>query len=136
MTRSATSQPLISHHLLLCATPTKGKCCDPVDGSASWDALKRLVRELDLENPARPQGIVLRSKVDCLRVCEQGPVLLIWPDGIWYGGVSPERMEIILREHVLEGRPCQEWILKQTPLQPSLLGNEALEASTTSDVPA
>ena len=56
-------------------------------------------------------------------------VLLIWPDGIWYGGVSPERMEIILREHVLEGRPCQEWILKQTPLQPSLLGNEALDAS-------
>lgn len=129
MTLSVSSQPLISHHLLLCATPAKGKCCDPVDGSASWDALKRLVRDLDLENPARAQGIVLRSKVDCLRVCEQGPVLLIWPDGIWYGGVTPERMDIILREHVLEGRPCRQWMLKRTPLHPSLLVNEDLEDS-------
>ena len=116
MTSTTLTQPLISHHLLLCATPAKAKCCNPGDGGASWDALKRLVRELDLENPARPQGVVLRSKVDCLRVCEQGPVLLIWPDGTWYGGVTPERLEIILREHVLEGRPCRQWMLRQTPL--------------------
>ena len=127
MTSTALTQPLISHHLLLCATPTKAKCCNPVDGGASWDALKRLVRELDLENPARPQGLVLRSKVDCLRVCEQGPVLLIWPDGTWYGGVTPERLEIILREHVLEGRPCRQWMLKQTPLHRPLPGQGACE---------
>ena len=116
MTRSATAQPLISHHLLLCATPTKGKCCDPVDGSASWDALKRLVRELDLENPARPQGIVLRSKVDCLRVCEQGPVLLIWPDGCWYGAVTPERIPRILRQHIIEGQPIDDWLIQRSTM--------------------
>ena len=104
----------ISHHLMLCATPLKAKCCDPAIGAASWDALKREVRELDLENPNRSEGIVLRSKADCLRICTQGPILLIWPDGTWYGGVTPERISTILNEHVVRGRPIKEWILKTT----------------------
>ena len=104
----------ISHHLLLCATPTKAKCCDPEIGAASWDALKRQVRELDLENPSRAQGIVLRSKADCLRICDQGPILLVWPDGTWYGGVTPERISSILQQHIIQGQPIEEWVLKTT----------------------
>ena len=102
----------ISHHLLLCATPTKAKCCDPEIGAASWDALKRQVRELDLENPSRAQGIVLRSKADCLRICDQGPILLVWPDGTWYGGVTAERISSILQQHIIQGQPIEEWVLK------------------------
>jgi (2Fe-2S) ferredoxin len=105
---------VISHHLLLCATPSKALCCpDPAVGVASWDALKRLVRELGLEDPARPEGIVLRTKADCLRLCAEGPVLLIWPEGVVYGGVTPERMERILHEHVIGGQPIEQWILKR-----------------------
>jgi (2Fe-2S) ferredoxin len=108
---------LISHHLLLCATPAKALCCpDPALGAASWDTLKRLVREWGLEDPDRPEGIVLRTKADCLRICAEGPVLLIWPDGIVYGGVSPERIERILREHLIEGTPIEPWIVKRMPL--------------------
>ena len=104
----------VSHHLLLCATPSKALCCpDPAVGAASWDALKRLVRELDLEDPARPEGIVLRTKADCLRLCAGGPILLIWPEGTVYGGVSPERIERILQEHVIGGQPIEAWILKR-----------------------
>ena len=107
---------MISHHLLLCATPAKALCCpDPAMGQASWDTLKRLVREWGLEDPARPQGIVLRTKADCLRICSEGPVLLIWPEGIVYGGVSPERIEQILRDHVIGGRPIEPWIVKRMP---------------------
>ena len=107
---------MISHHLLLCATPAKALCCpDPAVGSASWDTLKRLVREWGLEDPARPQGIVLRTKADCLRICAEGPVLLIWPEGIVYGGVSAERIERILREHVIGGTPIEPWIVKRMP---------------------
>ena len=107
---------MISHHLLLCATPAKALCCpDPAVGAASWDALKRLVRELGLEDPQRPEGIVLRTKADCLRICAEGPILLIWPDGIVYGGVTTERIERILREHVLGGTPIEAWILKRMP---------------------
>ena len=106
----------VSHHLLLCATPSKALCCpDPAIGVASWNRLKQLVRELDLENPARDQGIVLRTKADCLRICAEGPVLLIWPEGITYGSVGPERIERILREHVIGGTPVEAWILKRMP---------------------
>jgi (2Fe-2S) ferredoxin len=102
----------VSHHLLLCATPTKALCCpDPELGAASWARLKQLVRELGLENPAREQGIVLRTKADCLRICAEGPILLIWPDGVIYSGVSPERIERILREHVIGGVPIETWVV-------------------------
>lgn len=108
----------VSHHLLLCATPSKALCCpDPAVGAASWEALKRLVRELGLENPARSGGIVLRTKADCLRICAEGPVLLIWPDGIVYGGVTPERVETILRQHVIGGRPVSDWQLQHYSLR-------------------
>jgi len=111
---------VISHHLLLCATPTKALCCpDPAIGVASWEFLKRLVREWGLEDPARPEGIVLRTKADCLRLCAGGPILLIWPEGTMYGGVSPERIELILREHVIGGKPIEAWILKRMVFSPA-----------------
>ena len=104
--------PTISHHLLLCATPTKALCSpDPALGAASWSRLKQLVRELGLEDPTRPQGIVLRTKADCLRICAEGPILLIWPEGTIYGAVTPERIEAILRQHVIGGVPIEAWIL-------------------------
>lgn len=108
----------VAHHLLLCATPSKPLCTDPQEGAASWARLKGLVRELGLDDAARPAGVVLRGKADCLRICAGGPILLIWPEGIWYGGVTPERVERIVREHVVGGRPIEEWILRRTPLAP------------------
>lgn len=106
--------PCVSHHLLLCATPTKALCSpDPQVGAASWDALKRLVRERGLEDPDRPGGIVLRSKADCLRICCEGPVLLIWPDGIVYGGVTPERLIRIVDDHLIGGTPIEAWVVQR-----------------------
>ena len=101
----------VAHHLLLCATPTKPLCCEPALGAATWARLKELVRSLGLEDPARPEGVVLRTKADCLRVCQAGPILLIWPEGIVYGGVTPERLERILRDHIVAGKPIEEWII-------------------------
>ena len=105
----------VSHHLLLCATPTKAKCCDPNEGLATWNELKRLIRELGLEKQDRPEGLVLRSKVDCLRVCEKGPILLVWPDGIWYADVTPDKIERIIDQHIIQQTPVKEWICKTTP---------------------
>ena len=107
----------VSHHLLLCATASKAKCCDPALGSKTWDELKSVVRALDLENSARQEGIVLRSKVDCLRVCKRGPILVVWPDGIWYADVSPERVKRIIEQHIISKQPVEEWILKRTPFE-------------------
>ena len=105
----------VQHHLLLCATPTKALCGDPAVGAASWSRLKELIRELGLEDPLRPEGQVLRTKADCLRICADGPVLLIWPEGITYGGVTPERIERIVLEHLIAGVPIEPWILRRTP---------------------
>ncbi|MEB3165398.1 MAG: (2Fe-2S) ferredoxin domain-containing protein [Cyanobacteriota bacterium] len=102
----------ISHHLLLCATPSKALCCpDPAVGAASWSRLKLLVRELGLEDPARPEGIVLRTKADCLRICTGGPILLVWPDGVIYGGVTAERIEPILRQHLIGATAIDAWVV-------------------------
>ena len=102
----------VSHHLLLCATPTKAKCSDPEAGLATWNELKRLVRELGLEHCDRPEGVVLRSKVDCLRICEKGPILLVWPDGVWYSEVTVERINQIIHQHIINRQPIQEWVLR------------------------
>ncbi len=103
----------VERHLLLCATPTKPLCGDPAVGAATWGRLKSLLRDLGLENPERAAGVVWRTKADCLRVCANGPVLLVWPDGITYGGVTPERVERIVRQHLVAGEPVQEWILRR-----------------------
>ena len=106
----------VSHHLLLCATPTKAACCNSTEGKESWEYLKILLKKYNLEDAERPEGIVLRSKVDCLRICNGGPILLIWPDGVWYGGITPERIRIIIEEHLIKGRYQEDWIIKKTIL--------------------
>ncbi len=106
----------VSHHLLLCATPEKAACCNPEVGNLTWVRLKKLLKKLGLEDKNRPEGIVLRSKVDCLRVCRKGPILLIWPDGNWYGEVTPERIEIIIKKHIIERKPLKEWIIRRTEM--------------------
>ena len=108
--------PHVSHHLLLCANSKKLLCCEANEGLKSWDELKHVLKKLNLEDPSRPEGIVLRSKVDCLRICKSGPILLIWPEGIWYHNVFSNRIEKIIRSHIINGIPIKEWVLQKTPL--------------------
>jgi (2Fe-2S) ferredoxin len=106
----------VAHHLLLCATPSKALCCDPAVGAATWERLKAVVRALGLDDPARPEGMVMRTKADCLRICQGGPILLLWPEGVVYSNVTPERVERIVREHVVGGVPIEPWISQRLRL--------------------
>ncbi|TGG82737.1 MAG: (2Fe-2S) ferredoxin domain-containing protein [Aphanocapsa feldmannii 277cV] len=107
---------VVQRHLLLCATPSKPRCCDPAVGQASWNQLKQRIRELGLD--VGSQAPVLRSKVDCLRVCMAGPVLLVWPDGICYGRVTPAAVDRIVDQHLLAGQPVEDLVIGRTGWRP------------------
>ncbi|MEZ5498685.1 MAG: hypothetical protein R3E77_04545 [Steroidobacteraceae bacterium] len=100
-------------HLLLCVG---GKCAPTALQENSWAYLKTRVRELGL---ARAEAGVLRTKADCLRICVDGPIMLIYPEGIWYHGCTPERIEKILNEHVIGGVPVAEYMFARAPLLPA-----------------
>ena len=104
-------------HLFLCIGPD---CCDPQKGEAVWDYVKKRVREVGLK--------AMRTKAGCFRICSGGPWLVVYPDGIWYGQIDPERFERILAEHLLAGQPVQDWVVCHNRL------GEAVSAVSASDV--
>ena len=104
--------PVARRHIFLCAEQTKPKCCDYERGVAVWDFLKKRLKELGLSE----QGGVLRSKANCLRICEGGPIAVVYPEGTWYKGVTPENAERILQEHIIGGREVTDLCFARNPL--------------------
>jgi (2Fe-2S) ferredoxin len=101
-----------SRHVFLCTGPS---CCTPEDGQAAWEVLKKELKEHNLD--AGPNACY-RTKVGCLRICCHGPTLVVYPEGTWYHGMIAGRIPLLVRQHLLESRPIEEWIFARNPLGP------------------
>ena len=100
----------IEKHLFLCADQTIPKCCSKEASLESWNYLKKRLKELGLDNPNhKVNPYIFRTKANCLRICKSGPILLVYPDKIWYRNATPEVIEKIITEHILNNRIVEEY---------------------------
>lgn len=124
----ALSIPRVERHIFLCADQTTPLCATRETTNSLWKHLKQRTKQLGLSTAPPPwhgkpdaaaapvpagTGTVLRNKVDCLRICESGPIAVVYPEGTWYAGLTIEKLDRIIDEHLIDGRPVAEYIFAQ-----------------------
>src|SRR5207237_620628 len=99
-------------HVFLCIGDS---CCTSETGHAAWEVLKKELKDRNLSLAEGPAACY-RTKVPCLRVCTGGAIMVVYPEGTWYGGMTADRIPRFVQEHLIDGKPIEDWIFARNAL--------------------
>jgi (2Fe-2S) ferredoxin len=99
-------------HVFLCIGE---ECCSKEVGAAAWEVLKRELKDRSLSLSTGPNACY-RTKAQCLRVCNNGPILVVYPEGTYYFGMTAEKIPEFVQRHLVDGQPQEHQIFARNPL--------------------
>jgi (2Fe-2S) ferredoxin len=99
------TEPYYRYHIFFCVNLRENgeACCALRGAQAMRDYAKQRVKELGLAG----RGQVRVNNAGCLDRCDEGPCIVVYPEGIWYTYVDKDDIDEIIQEHLLRGRPVE-----------------------------
>ena len=119
----------LTHHVLLCDGPS---CCEEREGHLAWGQLKR---DASRVNATLVDRQVFVTRCDCLKLCDRGPIVVVYPDGVWYERAGADVIRRLIEEHVLGGKPVADHTFAVDALRPSPAGGKVAGHDLSPDRP-